>query len=408
MIKKTSILIAVCLVCFKIIAQKTPIIEAKITGIEIDIPQKTKDYERARFIWNNNNGSDNISANDKSFLEMFEAKYPYFSEEEPWNIQLVGCSWYCGAMYEMSASSELKSSRSNNYSVNNLSDDDIRTAWVEGVKGYGIGEYIAFEFPYTAARANQCIIINGYAKDETTWKNNSRVKSFNVYEDDKLIATINLKDTRAIQEFNLPHPIPHRPDNYNRILSETSNQPAVMLKFVIREVYKGNKYDDTAISEFIFDGLDVHCLAVGTQITMWNDTLKDVENIQVGDSVMSFNIATRSYVARKVKQVYNVLHSRMLRITLANDMQILTTYDHPFLSITGWKSFDPERTMNYKRYDKVESYKIGDNLSYYDILSTSYSQIKSIESIDVPIQTYTLMLDGEGAFIANSFLVGQE
>jgi len=30
------------------------------------------------------------------------------------------------------------------------------------------------------------------------------------------------------------------------------------MKFEILEVFKGDKYDDTAISEIYFDGIDVH------------------------------------------------------------------------------------------------------------------------------------------------------
>ncbi|WP_165020708.1 Hint domain-containing protein [Dysgonomonas sp. ZJ279] len=156
------------------------------------------------------------------------------------------------------------------------------------------------------------------------------------------------------------------------------------------------------------DNVVSHCLAAGTQIRMWDDTMKDIENIQVGDSIMSFDVETQKYSTSKVKKVYSVMHSRLIRITLANDMQILTTYDHPFLSTNGWKSLDPNRTKSYKRYDDVEQYNIGDNLLYYDIVTTNYSTIKSIDGITTPTKTYSLELEGDGAFIANSFLVGQE
>jgi len=32
----------------------------------------------------------------------------------------------------------------------------------------------------------------------------------------------------------------------------------LILKFEILEVYKGSKYNDTAITEIYFDGIDVH------------------------------------------------------------------------------------------------------------------------------------------------------
>jgi len=37
-----------------------------------------------------------------------------------------------------------------------------------------------------------------------------------------------------------------------------SRMPWWTMKFEIIEVYKGTKYDDTAITEIYFDGIDVH------------------------------------------------------------------------------------------------------------------------------------------------------
>ena len=44
------------------------------------------------------------------------------------------------------ASSSLKSRHDNTYGEKNIGDLSYRTAWVEGVKGYGIGETVAFKF----------------------------------------------------------------------------------------------------------------------------------------------------------------------------------------------------------------------------------------------------------------------
>ena len=39
--------------------------------------------------------------------------------------------------------------------------------------------------------------------------------------------------------------------------------PNWTLRFEILEVYEGDKYDDTVISELFFDGIDVHWLSSG-------------------------------------------------------------------------------------------------------------------------------------------------
>ena len=46
------------------------------------------------------------------------------------------------------------------------------------------------------------------------------------------------------------------------------------MKFEIVEVYKGEKYDDTALSEIYFDGMDVHCFLAGTKILMSDNPRK--------------------------------------------------------------------------------------------------------------------------------------
>ena len=47
------------------------------------------------------------------------------------------------------------------------------------------------------------------------------------------------------------------------------------------DVYKGEKYEETAITEIYFDGIDVHCFAIGTQITMADYTTKSIEQIAI-------------------------------------------------------------------------------------------------------------------------------
>ena len=41
-------------------------------------------------------------------------------------------------------------------------------------------------------------------------------------------------------------------------LGHNKNGTDLILRFEILEVYKGDKYNDTAITEIYFDGIDVH------------------------------------------------------------------------------------------------------------------------------------------------------
>jgi hypothetical protein len=67
-----------------------------------------------------------------------------------------------------------------------------------------------------------------------------------LYVDGTEFGILNLLDTQDDQIFELGT-FGHNTDGSN-----------LVLKFEIAEVYKGLKYNDTAISEIYFDGMDVH------------------------------------------------------------------------------------------------------------------------------------------------------
>ncbi len=165
-----------------------------------------------------------------------------------------GCSWYCGGGEDtQTALSELKSQGQSNYAAGNAHDLSYKTAWVEGEPGYGIGESLTYHFPPQTPRITKIIVVNGYVKSPKAWSENSRVKKLKLYINDKPFAMLNLQDTRAEQIFSFD-PI----GNANREDKALRSMPKWTMKFEIMDVYKGEKYDDTAITEIYFDGIDVH------------------------------------------------------------------------------------------------------------------------------------------------------
>lgn len=193
---------------------------------------------------------EKLSPTDKKIFDNCDE-----SKENYWDVLDVGCSWYCGGGEDtVTASSVLKTYKGINYSAKNIHDLSYKTAWIEGVPGYGIGEYIVYHFPPQTPRITEIIIVNGYVKSPTTWKNNSRVKKLKMYVDDKPYAILHLVDTKQEQHFKF-EPLGHG-DREN--WKELKIKPWWTIKFEILDVYKGDKYDDTAISEIYFDGIDVH------------------------------------------------------------------------------------------------------------------------------------------------------
>lgn len=175
------------------------------------------------------------------------------------------------------------------YCAHNLLDGDPETAWVEGNKGYGIGESFNIDLAY--ALPEKIEIRNGYQKSETVFKKNSRVKSIKLtlfagfhlpghvteiaygyyakqIGDEKIIE---LRDAMGTQEIFLPvNPLTafkerdiltsdfrmHFKERLDDLKDyETPMELHYFLKFEIAEVYPGSRWDDTCISDVLFSDM---------------------------------------------------------------------------------------------------------------------------------------------------------
>ena len=170
-----------------------------------------------------------------------------FVEENPVlsHFYSGNCSWYCGGQIDSVTASSALADR---YAAEKAHDFSIVTAWVEGVEGNGVGEYLRYSFPGTCPRITTVLIHNGYVKNWEVWYDNARVKRLLMYYNDEPYAILNLQDTMGLQSFDVG------------VLGyeDKDSAPAWSIEFEILEVYPGKKYEDTAITEIYFDGIDVH------------------------------------------------------------------------------------------------------------------------------------------------------
>ena len=122
----------------------------------------------------------------------------------------------------------------------------------------------------------------------------------------------------------------------------------LIITLEILEVYPGSKYKDVAISEINFNGLDVHCFAKGTKILMSDHSLKNIEEINEKDSVMSYDFSQNHLKSVKVTDLAIAKHSELYKIKF-NTGEIIATDDHPFY-VNGdfWASINPKKSnFNY-------------------------------------------------------------
>lgn len=177
----------------------------------------------------------------------------YFHDEDNPHEFSPERSWYRGGhVHLIDASSELANSGSLTYKAGNAHDFDAVTAWVEGKPDDGIGEWIEYTFNFDVIPnykgnlgIDKLLIANGYKKSLRLWKANNRIKKLRMSLDGKPIATIHLEDCFEIQTVAIPKIM--FPPRMTR-----------KLRFEILEVYRGEKYRDTALGLLMFDGVGVH------------------------------------------------------------------------------------------------------------------------------------------------------
>ena len=130
-------------------------------------------------------------------------------------------------------SSVLKPQFGNSYGPENLFEGPQSSAWVEGQAGQGIGEWIAIEFD--GLRTVRSIVVrNGYQKSHDIFQKNYRVRQLRVVFSQGETQTLIVPDRFGSELLTLPKPV-----------------RAYWVKFIIDDVWAGNKYTDTAITKLL-------------------------------------------------------------------------------------------------------------------------------------------------------------
>ena len=121
----------------------------------------------------------------------------------------------------------------NTYEPGKVLDGRLMTAWVEGVSGAGIGEWIRCDFEREAT-LKRISIAPGYFKSPQIWARNNRVAAATFYFSDG-----------GSRQFRFP-------DRMEEQLLELGAVRTSWVRIVINEVYPGVD-PDTAISQVAFE-----------------------------------------------------------------------------------------------------------------------------------------------------------
>ena len=145
------------------------------------------------------------------------------------------------------------------------------------------------------------------------------------------------------------------------------------------------------------------CFPAGTKILLSDGSYKNIEDIKVGEDVLSYSEINKENEISKVLEIESPIRDHMCKIIFSDDSELNLTSEHPIYSKTGWKSINPEATKKEKSYmDFVEKLFVGDL-----ILSSNldYKEVKNISCWNETIQTYNLKSVSKNRnFYANDIL----
>jgi hypothetical protein len=187
--------------------------------------------------------------------DYYETSISGYKKNEFWSIWSMPISKNCVA------SSAKYGDGLTLHTINNIQDYNLNTAWIPIEKNKSDHQYFEyiFKFPENNSYASPyqflgiCNLFNGNCKSLKTWNENSRVKKILVYYNDIPLCYVNVKDTWHFQSFDISRFFINR--RYNKNLNaDFEIKNGDKLRFEIVETYKGTKYDEVAISEFLCEG----------------------------------------------------------------------------------------------------------------------------------------------------------
>jgi RHS repeat-associated protein len=150
------------------------------------------------------------------------------------------------------------------------------------------------------------------------------------------------------------------------------------------------------------------CFTKGTRIMIHNGSQKNIEQIEIGDTIKTMNLQKMQPENKVVTRISSPEQYALVSVSLSDGTILVNTYDHSYyIKGKGWSSYNP--TLTRKRYH-IDAKQLEEGDIVYKLHSDGkYKAIKvnCIERLKEEKQmTYTLFTEGENHnYFANGVLV---
>jgi hypothetical protein len=148
--------------------------------------------------------------------------------------------------------------------------------------------------------------------------------------------------------------------------------------------------------------LNCACFVGDTLINLIGNEQTTINNIKLGDVVMSYNVTTKKMEPNKVLEIFSKSTEDLIKYTFENGTTIISTEDHPFY-VNGFNiaSYDPIKT--FEDYElNSEQIKIGDIVNLSTDITT---EIVDIQEYRENNKVYTFVVENNHNYYANNVLV---
>ena len=166
----------------------------------------------------------------RHYLVLYEQE-----KTEPFFIGGVGISVEAIGLTDTFEASSFLTEKNKSYKPENLKNLNLDSPWVEGAKGYGIGEKITFKTYLGFGIA----FFSGYIsfRNPSLYEKNARIKKLRLTcVETKNFIEVSLEDTAGGQQIDLSD------------LFQDEKRGGMTIQMEILDVYKGTKYADTCIN----------------------------------------------------------------------------------------------------------------------------------------------------------------
>jgi hypothetical protein len=120
-----------------------------------------------------------------------------------------------------------------------------------------------------------------------------------------------------------------------------------------------------------FNSLVTHnapCFVAGTPILMEDGTYINIENVKVGDKVLSFDFKNEESIGANVLNIFSKKVNEVVKYQFESGKELIATLDHPIFVIDkGWTSYsDSLSNKLYSLEEPVKKIEIGDVIKLYN------------------------------------------